>query len=139
MKTKKCTSIIAITVVMSGLTAFAKNKQPDTLTQGTVVSVDREEVSSPNQCCYTGTDTPLQSTYYAYKVSLHVGCVTYDGEYDTPFDYFPSAFSSGKTLQVRLAKHEMYFDVPGDSNLKMNIVHRSKDRTAACSETRASR
>ena len=139
MKTKICTSMIALAIVMSGLAAFAKNKQPDTVTQGTVVSVDREEVSSPNQCCYSVTDAPLQSTYYSYKVSLHVGCVTYDGEYDTALDYFPSAFISGKILQVRLAKHEMYFDVPGDSNLKMNIVHRSKDRTAACSDSRASR
>ena len=139
MKTKICISILAFTIAVSALNAFAKDKQPDTLQQGIVVSVDREEVSSPNQCCYDGTDTPLQSTYYSYKVSLHVGCVTYDGEYDTPLDYFPSAFSSGKSLQVRLAKHEMYFDVPGDSNLKMNIVHRSKDRTAACNDSRASR
>jgi hypothetical protein len=33
----------------------------------------------------------------------------------------------------------MYFDVPGEPNLKMNIIHRHKDRTAACDDSRASR
>lgn len=138
MKTKFFSGIFLLTLFLS-MTAFAKTKQPAVAQQGTVVNVDREEISSPNQCCYSGTDTPLQSSYYAYKVNLQVGCMTYEGEYDTALDYFPSAFSSGKSLQVRVTKHEMSFDVPGGPGLKMYIIQRRKDPNSACDDSRASR
>jgi hypothetical protein len=101
--------------------------------QGTVLSVDRQEVSSPSECCYIGTDGPLQSQYYAYDVSVRIGCENYVGRYETAFDFLSSAFTPNKSISVRLTKHILYFDVPGEREIKMGIVHRSHNDTASCS------
>ena len=44
-----------------------------------------------------------------------------------------------KTIPVRLTKHVMYFDVPGEHDMKMGIVHRSIDHAAPCDNGSASR
>lgn len=95
------------------LNASTNGEQPNEYQQGTVLSVEKQVVRSPDLGIYSGTDIPLQSVHYAYDVSLRVGCVTYQGRYETPLDYLPSAFSPGKSIQVRLTKHAMNFDVPG--------------------------
>ncbi len=50
-----------------------------------------------------------------------VGCGTYVGRYESYIDYLPSAFSANKAIPVRLTKHVMYFDVPGERDMKMGI------------------
>ena len=139
MQAKRYIGILALAVAMPLLNASAKEKQPAEYQQGTVLSVDRHEVRSPDQCCYSPTDAPLQTEYYAYEVSVRVGCTTYEGRYETPFDYFPSAFSPGKPIQVRLTKHILYFDVPTEHDMKVPIVHRTNDRAAPCGTSTASR
>jgi len=131
--------VLVVVVVAPLLGAYAKDVPPNGFQQGTVLSVERQEVTSPNVCCYSGTDAPVQTEYYSYDVSVRVGCGTYVGRYDTPFDYLPSAFSPNKTISVRLTKHVLYFDVPGERDMKMGIVHRNLDRSTSCDTSRASR
>jgi hypothetical protein len=139
MQAKVYIGILAFAGIVPLLTASAKEQQPAGYQQGTVLSVARQEVQSPDQCCYSVTDAPSQSEYYAYEVSVRVGCTTYEGRYETPFDYFPSAFSPGKPIQVRLTKHVLYVDVPGERDMKVPIVHRASDRAAPCGTSTASR
>jgi hypothetical protein len=141
MNTKAYLSVLVLVVTMSALSAEAKTKEVQSkgFQQGTVVSVDRQEVTSPNLCCYSGTDAPLQTQYYAFDVSVRVGCGTYVGRYDSYMDYLPSAFSPNKEVSVRLTKHVMYFDVPGESDMKMGIVHRRINHELPCDSTSASR
>jgi hypothetical protein len=107
------------------LSASTSGEQSKGHQQGTVLSVERREVRSPDvYYSGTGTDVPLQSVYYAYEVSVQVDCVTYHGRYETPFDYLPSAFSPGKPIQVRVAKHAMHFDVLGANE----FILRGKER-----------
>lgn len=134
MRKRYYCEILALFVFMVAPGVWAKQVST-AYQQGTVLKVRREEVSSPSECCYSGTDAPLQSQYYAYEVSLRVGCSTYRGRYETPFDYFPSAFKAGQSVSVRLTKHVMNFDVPGENNLKVNIVHRSSDQGVPCTAT----
>lgn len=122
-------------IVMTAAALYAKDKslQSNAFVQGTVLSVDKEDVQSPEAMGGTNpSDAPLQSSYYAYNVSIHVGCATYVGRYETPFDYFPSAFSPNHPVDVRLTKHVMYFNVPGQNDMKMPIVHHTND-AAGCS------
>ncbi len=107
--------------------------------QGTVLSVERQEVVTPNQCCYSGSDTPLQTQHYAYDISVRVGCGTYVGRYESYIDSLPSAFSPNQEIPVRVTKHVMYFDIPGEHDMKMGIVHRSIERAVACESRSASR
>lgn len=139
MNTKAYLSVPVLVVTMLALSANAKEVQPKGFQQGTVVSVERQEVVSPNQCCYSGSDAPLQTQYYAFDVSVKVGCGTYLGRYESYIDYLPSAFSANKEIPVRLTKHVMYFDVPGERDMKMGILHRSIDHAVPCDNGSASR
>jgi hypothetical protein len=133
MQKHLCIAIFVIVMTAGALYAKAKSPQSNAFVQGTVLSVQKEDVQSPQAMGGTNpTDAPLQSTYYAYNVSIHVGCATYVGRYETPFNYFPSAFSPNHSIAVRLTKHVMYFDVPGENEMKMAIVQR-KIGQAACS------
>jgi hypothetical protein len=139
VKNKLYAAIVVSMFMVSMLSASPMQVQSKLYQPGTVLSVDRQEVTSPNQCCYSGSDSPVQTEYYAYDVSVRVACVTYVGRYETPFDYLPSAFGPNKTIQVRLTKHILYFEVPGDKEMKMGIIHHSNDRAAPCGTTSASR
>jgi hypothetical protein len=134
---KLCVLVFVVAAPLLG--AYAKDVPPNGFQQGTVLSVERQEVTSPDLCCYSGTDAPLQNEYYSYDVSVRVGCGTYVGRYDTYIDYLPSAFSPNKTISVRLTKHVLYFDVPGERDMKMGIVRRHIDRSTSCDTSRASR
>jgi hypothetical protein len=132
--------IAIVSIVIAPLIGAAPVEERAKLYQpATVLSVDRQEVTGPNQCCYSGTDAPMQNEYYAYQVAIRVACGTYVGRYETPFDYLPSAFTPNKTVQVRLTKHILYFDVPGEREMKMGIVHHNNERAAPCDTTSARR
>lgn len=126
-------SVVVALVVVAG-PGFASGprqgrSQPQ---QATVLRVQRREVHGPNICCSSAVDMPLQSRYYAYEISLRVRCGTYEGRYETAFDFFPPVFRTGNSLQVRLTKHDMYFDVPGGPDLKIPITHRSIEHGTSC-------
>jgi len=106
---------------------------------GTILTVEKKEVTSPNQCCYNPTDAPLQTRYFAYQVSVKVDCETYVGHYESPYDYLPSELAPNRPVEVRLAKHEMTFDLPGDREMKLPIVHREASRGSPCGPSTASR
>lgn len=133
MQKQLCVAIFLIVMTAGALYAKDKSPQSTAFVQGTVLSVDKEDVQSPEYMGGTNpSDAPLQSTYYAYNVSIHVGCATYVGRYETPFEYFPSAFSPNHPVDVRLTKHVMYFNVPGENDMKIPIVHHSND-ASGCS------
>ena len=62
MNTKAYLSVLVLVVTISALSAKAKEVQSKGFQQGTVVSVERQEVMTPNQCCYSGSDAPLQTS-----------------------------------------------------------------------------
>jgi len=123
--------ILAV-AVMCPLHMSARVQRSSAYQRGRVLTVERKEVTSANQCCYSGTDAPPQTESYAYEVAVRVGCATYKGRYETIVDYLPSILSPGKAVPVRVTRHSIYFDVSGEHDLEMNIVHRSNDRAAPC-------
>ena len=93
--------------------------------QATILSVDKQELDSPpNNGGRKVTDAPLHSTYFSYEVSVRVNCGTYVGRYESAYDYLPSAFAADQQLPVRVTKHDMFFDLPGDRQFKMPITRK---------------
>jgi hypothetical protein len=125
MKKNLCTCIAAFIFIVPGLHA-AENGP---FVEGTVVRAQQHRVYS-NDPMIGGSnpsDAPLTSRYYVYEVSVRINCTTYVGRYETPFNYLPSEFASNQTIQVRLTKHVMYFDLPNNPDLRMGIVHRKSE------------
>jgi hypothetical protein len=100
--------------------------------QATVLSVQRREAEEPSRVGDNPSDAPLQSQAYAYDVAVRVSCGTYVGHYESPYDYLPSEFSPNREVQVRLTKHVMYFNLPGDREMEMSIVRHRTERSAPC-------
>ena len=132
MKIRLCVSILAIVSAVPIPYSVGQSKQPQ---QGTIVNVQTQDVASPP--VRTGADpvrTPLQSHYYLYNVSVRLNCDVYVGRYESELDDLPSALSANNSVPVRLLKHTMYLDFPGDS-VKMRIVHHKVSHEAACDQT----
>ena len=94
--------------------------------QGTVVQVQKQRVQSPAYQFGSSnpSDAPVASSYYAFEVSIRVDCTTYVGRYTTPFNYLPGMFTADQTIQFRLTKHVMYFELPYGWDVRMGIVRR---------------
>ena len=129
---KLCLVLGSALLFTANLMASDRSKLRQSYEQGTILKVDKREVSSPDQCCYSGTDSPLKSEYFAYDVSVRVQCGIYVAHYETAFDFLPSELAADRKVDVRVANHDLYFDVPGAQDIRMAIVRRRRDRTGAC-------
>lgn len=103
--------------------------------QGTVLQVDKHQVESPYSGGDNPSDAPLRSTYYAYDVSVEVNCGKYVTHYESAYDYLPSSFKVNQQIPVRVTKHEMYFNLPGDREFKMPIAHKKLLSSANCASS----
>ena len=136
MKRNLFITIAAVIVASSMLYASHTQNSSAQYTQGTVVRVQKQVVSSPADALTTPTDAPLASRDYAYEVAVRVDCKTFTGRYETAFDYLPSAFTVDHPIQVRAGRHAMYFDLPNHPEMRMGIVHRSTVSSADCGQNR---
>jgi hypothetical protein len=136
MKIRLGVSILAIICAVTITYAVGQSKQPQ---QGTIVNVQKQDVASPP--VRTGADpvrTPLQSHYYLYNVSVRLNCDVYVGRYESELDDLPSELSANNSVPVRLLRHVMYLDFPGDT-VKMQIVHHQVSHEAACAQAASAR
>jgi hypothetical protein len=132
MKNRLCVSILAIVSAVPIPYAVGQSKQPQ---QATIVSVQKQNVSTPPVRTGANPDrTPLQSHYYLYNVSVRLNCDVYEGRYESELNDLPAELSANNSVPVRLMKHTMYLDFPGDS-VKMRIVRHNISREAACDQT----
>jgi hypothetical protein len=132
MKNRLCVRILAIVSAVPITYAVAQSSQPQA---GTIVSVQQQDVSTPP--VRTGAEfgrTPVQSHYYLYNVSVRLNCDVYAGRYESELNDLPSALSANNSVPVRLMKHTMYLDFPGNS-VKLRIVHHKVSQEAACDPT----
>lgn len=109
---------------------FGKEGPTQSQQQARVLKVERHVVTDNDLCCYTN-DAPLQSAYYAYDVSVQVGCTTYDGEYSTALDSFPLGIAAGKPVAIHVSKQDLYFSGPATRDLKVPITHRSMNHNCS--------
>ena len=131
MKLGLCVSILAVT---SALAVASANSQSKQFQDGTIVNVQKQDVATP--AVREGADpvrTPLQSHSYLYNVSVQLNCDVYVGRYQSELDDLPASLSSHNSVQVRVRKHVMYLNLPGDT-VEMKIVHHQVSHEGACAE-----
>ena len=132
MKNRLCVSILTILSSVPIPYAVGQSKQPQ---PGMIVNVQKQDVSTPLVRTGANADrTPLQSHYYLYNVSVRLNCDVYVGRYESELNDLPSALSANNSVPVRLMKHTMYLDFPGDS-VKMRIVQHKVSQAEACDQT----
>ena len=132
MKNRLCVTILAIVSVLPIPYAVGQSKQPQ---QATIVDVQKQNISTPPVRPGADPDrTPLQSHYYLYNVSVRLNCDMYDVRYESELNDLPDALSANNSVPVRLMKHSMYLDFPGDS-VKMRIVRHKVSQEAVCGQT----
>jgi hypothetical protein len=126
-----------ICVVMLVWVSAASAKEPASAKKsayvaGTVVQIQKNQPQS-NYVGSSPSDAPLESNAFEYEVSVRVNCDTYIGRYQSEFDYLPAVFTPNRAVEVRLQKHVMYVDVPGDQEYRMGIISRPRAAAANCS------
>jgi hypothetical protein len=112
--------------------ATAQSKAPE---QGTITNVEKQDVATPP--VRPGAEpvrTPLQSHYTVYNISVQLKCDVYVGRYESELDDLPSTLSPPNTVPVRLDKHAMYLDFPGNT-VRTTIVHHEASREGACAQS----
>ena len=132
MKIVLCVVMLAAVSAMTVPFATGQSKQTQ---EGIIINVQKQEVATPP--VRTGADpvrTPLQSRYYLYNISVQLNCDVYVGRYETEFNDLPSALSAQNRVPVRLEKHSMYLDFPGDT-VKTQIVRHKVSSEGACAQT----
>lgn len=131
-------AVYALAMVLISPSAHAQSAKADSdkkneYLAGTVLRVRMQEQNSTSNYVGDATDAPLHSDVYTYDISIRVNCATYVGRWNTEFDDVSSVFSPNRTVQVRLEKHLMYVDVPGDKEFRMGYVEHPSGQTTPCS------
>lgn len=140
-------SILAAVSAVMVPSATGQSLQPH---KGTIVDVQKQGVTTPVKTGWINDDericnqiggsncapvsTPLRSNYYRYNVSVKLDCEVYVGHYVSEGDDLRLALSANSPVPVRLEKHVMYIDFPGDT-VQMRIIRREASREGACSQT----
>lgn len=133
MNGKRVFSIL-VCVACSTIAMHAKSQQVSSAVQSvTVLSVQSETDVQPS---YSGgdnpSDAPLRSEVYSYDVAVRSSCGTLVTRYQSPYDYFPSAFAPNAQIPARITKHEVDFDLPSGREMKMPIVSRKRSAATGC-------
>jgi hypothetical protein len=127
-----------IGVILIGLTCCATvhAKSQNVLRpiqQVTVTQVTQTEEERPFYCGGDNpSDAPLRSEVYSYEVAVRSECSTFVSRYQSPYDYFPSAFSTNAQLPARITKHDIYFELPSGREMKMPIVKKRPSSAPGC-------
>lgn len=114
-------------------TAKADSGRKNQYLQGTILQVQRRETDSASN--YVGdnpSDASLRPEVYAYDISIRVNCATYVGRWNSAFYDIPSVFTPNRTVQVRLEKHLMYVDVPGEKEFRIGFAEHPRGPTPRC-------
>ena len=127
MQKKRCTAVAVPVFLLFVPMLFASPVQQSAeFVAGQVVDVRSNQTFAPAATPGGSNppDAPLASRVYSYEVSIRFGCEVYVVRYQTPFHYLPSAFTPGQRVELQLRKHEMYFDLPSNGDLRLPIIRR---------------
>ena len=131
MKIALCVSILAIVSAVAVPSATGQTKPSQ---EGIIVNVNKQDVAVPPIRAGANPDhAPLQSHSYLYNVSVQLNCDIYVGRYESEFDDLPDALSANNHVPIRITKHVMYLDFPGEP-VQMQIVRHQVSHADACGQ-----
>jgi hypothetical protein len=130
----KSNLFVVILAVVSAVAVPSATGQSKLSQEGIIVNVNKQDVATPP--VRAGADpvrAPLQSHYYLYNVSVQLNCDIYVGRYESESDDLPDTLSPNNHVPLRITKHVMYLDFPGDP-VKMQIVRHKVSHADACGQ-----
>ena len=125
--------VVILAVVSAVVVPFATGQSKPSQ-DGMIVNVNKQNVATPAVRAGADLDhAPLQSHYYLYNVSVQLNCDIYVGRYESESDDLPDSLSPNNHVPIRITKHVMYLDFPGEP-LKMQIVRHKVSHADACGQ-----
>jgi hypothetical protein len=97
----------------------------------TVVSVETHETPS-NYVGDNPMDAPMQANVHSYDIGIRLNCAVYKVRYESMLDYLPSVFAPNHAIDVDLQKRVMDIALPGDRDVRLGIVYRSRAKDTTC-------
>jgi hypothetical protein len=128
-------TFVLLMLLSGGLLTCAHAKTNQQFQSARVVSVDTHETPS-NYVGDSPMDAPLQADVHSYDIGIRVDCTVYTVRYESGLDYLPSVFTLNHAVTVGLGKHVMNVALPGDREIKLGIVYRSRAKDATCSASK---
>ena len=89
---------------------------------GEILSVEKHQPEI--SCCYSGTDTPLQSNVVEYDVTVQIGATTYLGRCQSWTGYLPIAWAKNHLVDSRVEKHFVYVKTPAGEEIPLSLLRR---------------
>jgi hypothetical protein len=130
----KISLFVAILAGVSAVAVPSATAQSKPSQEGIIVNVNKQDVASPPVRAGANPDhAPLQSHSFLYNVSVQLNCDIYVGRYESESDDLPDALSPNNHVPIRIEKHVMYLDFPGDP-VKMQIVRHKVSQADACGQ-----
>jgi hypothetical protein len=130
----KISLLIVTLAVVSAIAVPSAICQSKSSQEGVIVNVAKEDVATPPVRAGANLGRgPLQSHHYLYNVSVQLNCDIYVGRYESELDDLPPTLSPNNHVPLRIAKHVMYLDFPGDP-VKMQIVRHKVSHADACGQ-----
>lgn len=124
-------TFVLLMLLSGGLLTCVHGKTNQQFQSAIVVSVDTHETPS-NYAGDSPMDAPLQADIYSYDIGIRLDCTVYTVRYKSGLDYLPSVFSPNHAVDVRLQKHVMNVDLPGNHDVKLGIKYLSRAKDSAC-------
>jgi len=124
-------TLVLLVLLSCGLLTCAHAKTKQEFQSATVVSVDTHETPS-NYVGDNPTDAPLQADVHSYDIGIRQDCTVYTVRYESALDYLPSVFATNHTIDISMGKHVIDVALPGDRDVKLGIVYRSRVKDTAC-------
>jgi hypothetical protein len=131
----KANLFAVVLAVLSAINIPSAVGQSKPSQEGKIVNVNKQDVASPTVRAGANPDhSPLQAHYFLYNVSVQLGCTIYIGRYESESDDLPDALSPNNNVPVRIAKHIMYLDFPGEP-VQMQVVRQKVSHADQCAQT----
>jgi hypothetical protein len=118
MRTQASPAVLVILLLTSVLSG-AETKPWQT---GKLLAVEKHEPEV--LCCYSGTDTPLQSNVLEYDISVQIGDTIYFGRYETWTDYVPTKSAQYHLLDAKADKQFVYLKTPTGYEIRLSLLSR---------------
>jgi hypothetical protein len=116
--------------------ALPSSGVPSSYVSGEIVRVEkRTAVSPPYAGLDTPTDAPLHSNFYVFDLSVRVNCQTYKTSYESLFNFLPSSYAAGQSLNVRTTKRRLYFFAPDGEEMQLRRIRHQPQHPESCAET----
>ncbi len=127
-------TVVLLTLALISVLSRAETRPWQT---GKILAVEKHEPEI--LCCYSGTDTPLQSNVVEYDITVQIEGTIYLGRYQTWTGYLPTAWAKDHLVDSKVEKHFVYLKTPAGEEIPLSLLsreHSAQSLKKMCSVSR---